>query len=247
MKVFSRLHLPGLVADRHPVPGVVAAPPFRSGFTLIELLVVIAIIAILAAMLMPALSKARDRARAAACVSNLKEIGLAFMQYSYDSSDYIAPGYTGATQLLWAPLFNKERYLPACTVYKCPGDQLPRQSVYKTPVSYRSNAMLSVNTNSGRYPAYLPGTMRKFVQLPRASETILLGESAESAYCKDYDGIENLTNSGCWYITVPADLARPLHNGTDNRNYVWGDGHVQNAKYNLTDWKVRKNSSTGAW
>ena len=74
----------------------------------------IAIIAILAAMLMPALSKARDRARAAACVSNLKEIGLAFMQYSYDSSDYIAPGYTAsATQLLWAPLFNKERYLPA--------------------------------------------------------------------------------------------------------------------------------------
>ncbi len=122
----------------------------KSGFTLIELLVVIAIIAILAAILFPVFAQAREKARQISCTSNMKQIGLAILQYqqdydeAYPSSDWWnVPG--GTSPVGWPT--RVQPYIKNLAVFGCPDDP---SALKPDAVNSWAGAMLSYAGNGFR-------------------------------------------------------------------------------------------------
>jgi len=172
----------------------------RRGFTLIELLVVIAIIAILAGMLLPALSKAKQKAKAIQCLSNVRQVSLATKMYVDDNGGVFvpfvravgAPGFTtdwvydSATfvvqnggGLFWEDALRLGKYAPNGNVFDCPSIQL---AAIQTALGVTStNHTLGIGMNCPEYgvtaSATVPFTLQRENQISKPSSSIVFADA----------------------------------------------------------------------
>ncbi|HNS32940.1 MAG TPA: prepilin-type N-terminal cleavage/methylation domain-containing protein [bacterium] len=193
----------------------------KAGFTLIELLVVIAIIAILSAMLLPALGKARERARTAVCMNNFKQIGIAFDMYRIDWNDYYVPQQEWKT-ILW-------RYVHAETrnnICFCPsrhGKTIPFEKWF-----YGQGYNIGYGNE---YPGFAG---RKSDEINNPEKKILIvdwgrsldgrggcnsGPPYQSDGVESPEGVEFNGGATSYWVVVR------IHNG--GSNILFGDGHVE--------------------
>jgi prepilin-type N-terminal cleavage/methylation domain-containing protein/prepilin-type processing-associated H-X9-DG protein len=115
-------------------------PKFNKGFTLIELLVVIAIIGILAGILLPVLSRARESARKTQCMSNIKQIGMGLIMYANENSESFPSSTAGSNTAMASLNMLYDTYVSDNKVFNCPSD---------TTVTAATNATMSVSTSGG--------------------------------------------------------------------------------------------------
>ena len=214
------------MSNSHTLP-----KPSRRGFTLIELLVVIAIIAILAAILFPVFAKAREKARQITCDSNMKQMGLGFLQYQQDNderfmpSDYYGQGWAG----------DVYPYEKSGGIYGCPDDPTSVSTAGDSKVSYAANTNIVGSGGGGSTATQGDGNMGAgWTAAPALSQqnspavTVLLFE-IQGNTCNNSGGVpvsqtggETCSGSGTGSISGPGSGNTPATNG-NNAKYATGD------------------------
>jgi prepilin-type N-terminal cleavage/methylation domain-containing protein/prepilin-type processing-associated H-X9-DG protein len=200
-------------------------------FTLIELLVVIAIIAILSAMLLPALGRAKQRAKATHCLGNLKQLGLAGLMYSGDFDDRLPASVHMPGNMSWvaslAPYLSAKISATslgtATNTYLCPVEKPGSGRAY----SYAVNDFL---LNMVTLPAN-PTPIARRSQVPSAADTVWMTESSELLLNEDHFHFAGRAVDGAGYtpdiFTTQVMVQRHLSAAT----YLFLDGHVQGIKW----------------
>jgi prepilin-type N-terminal cleavage/methylation domain-containing protein/prepilin-type processing-associated H-X9-DG protein len=223
---------------------------FARAFTLIELLVVIAIIAILAAMLLPALARAKEAGKRTACLNNLRQLSLSAQMYVGDSQGFYPPrsdtdrwpdkfydNYGKSVKLLLCPseTTNSPASVGGGSNSNNVADAAPRSYFINGWNDYFSdnlNADDFANYMSGMYPA---GIKESLIAHP--SDTIILGEKISGQGDFYMDLLENEGND------FSGILDQERHDGKNGANYAFSDGSarylkVHTALYPLNLWAI---------